>query len=195
MLYTPRCKSSWGLASLAHWYLCYSPSTVGTFTADVTLLSESLHCHWQLLSSAKAEIATVILYKWRNSSPKKQSKEPFLSSPSCSLTRGSCFRSTRQRLPRHKAAAQEGQHNTVHSKPPALNYVPSSTSAPAVMRAQLYPWLIARSCSASSSLWEIACSDPAAGGDVSSREADCFLLSITSRELDSPVQIAGWKHK
>lgn len=126
------------------------------------------------------------------SSGRKQGDSPSPSSPSCSQTCGSCdFRSTGHLLPHHEPAAQDGQRNPLHSKYRALHYVPSSTSAPAALGAQLHQQLVARPCFASSSLREIACSAPAAGGDVSSREVDCFLLPITSRELDSPAQIAG----
>lgn len=45
------------------------------------------HCHWQLLSSAKAEIPMAVLSKERNNCLKEEDKELSLSwsSPSCSL--------------------------------------------------------------------------------------------------------------
>lgn len=66
-------KPGWAPASPARWHPCYPPSrtvTGGTLTVDATLLSKSLHCHWQLLSNAKAELATVVLCKRRNNSLK-----------------------------------------------------------------------------------------------------------------------------
>lgn len=55
----------------------------------------------------------------------------------------------------------------------------------------LLPTVAHKGLFSSSSLWKIACTDPATGGDVSSYEVYCFLLSITSRVLYSPLQIAG----
>lgn len=143
--------------------------------------------HWQLPPNSKAEIVTAVLCKERNNCLKE--KETLLprAAPSTAWLMGaSAVLGTH-----HEPAVQEGQRDTLYSKYSALNYVPSSTSARAIIRTQLHPQLLARSWFASSLLWEIACSDPAAGGDVSSREADCFLLSIMSRELNSPVQIVG----